>query len=208
MTGFQAFWHIFGDVLVALWFGFTVLAAVVGVWTLVTPTTFIKFNKRLSVWITLGKDRQRQRKSITIERPFYRYHIATGLMLIAASAFVLYEVVFNLNSGVLERALKVDSSVVNLWIGILIDAAIGWIYISGAVALIIGIIVTIRPSYLKGIEQRLNYWVETEEIGHSLDKKHELLDEWVIAHPRIFGILSLLGSVIVAWSLIYFDFLG
>jgi len=203
----ETFWEVFGDVLIAIWFGLTLIAALIGLWALLSPTSFMKFNQRLSVWVKLEKGEHSQQKPIVIERPFYRYHIFTGLILIVAALFVLYEVIFNLDVTRIEESLMTDSAVQNTWIGILVDASFGWIYISGFVALIIGSIVVIRPSYLKGIENKLNYWVETEKYGHSLDKNNQILDEWVTVHPRIFGIISLLGSAIVAWSLYQFGYL-
>lgn len=208
MTGLDTFWQIFGDVLVAIWFGLTLLAAALGVWATLFPDSFVRFNQRLSMWISLDKSGAKGHKSVAIERPFYRYHVVTGLALIIAAIYVLYEVAFNLNSSEIEGVLFSGSEVQNIWIGILVDAAFGWIYISGFVALIIGSVVLIRPSYLKGIEQRMNYWVETEKYSHSLDKKHQILDEWVSKNPRIFGIISLLGSVIVSWSLYSFGYLA
>jgi hypothetical protein len=100
-----------------------------------------------------------------------------------------------------------DSAVRNMWAGVLLDATFGWIYITGVLALLIGILVVIRPSYLKGIENRMNYWVETEKYTHSLDNRNQILDEWVCAHPKTFGIISVLGSVIIAWSLFYLGYL-
>ncbi len=208
MTSLETFWQIFGDVLVAIWFGLTLLTATLGVWAILFPKTFVHFNQKLSLWISLEKVDLKREKSVAIERPFYRYHVVTGLILIIAAIFVLYEVAFKLNSSAIEAALFVGSDVENIWIGILLDAAFGWIYISGAIALVIGALVVIRPSYLKGIEHRMNYWVETEKYGHSLDKKHQILDEWVTKNPRIFGIISLLGSAIVAWSLFQFGYLA
>jgi hypothetical protein len=206
MNNLQAFWLIFGDVIIALWLGLTLLAASIGVWSLLLPNSFIQFNKRMSTWISIDKTAHQTKKSISIERPFYRYHLVTGTVLIIAAIFVLYEVIFNLNTKEIEQTLVTGSYVLDIWIGIFIDAAFGWIYISGFVALIIGSIVVIRPSYLKGIENRMNYWVETEKYGHTLDKKHHLLDEWVTKNPRIFGIISLIGSLVVAWSLFSFGY--
>jgi hypothetical protein len=94
-----------------------------------------------------------------------------------------------------------------MWAGVLLDATFGWIYITGTVALLIGILVVIRPSYLKGIETRMNYWVETEKYTHSLDNRNQILDEWVCEHPKTFGIISLFGSAIVAWSFFYLGYL-
>lgn len=203
----DTFWQVFGDVLIAIWFGLTLVTALVGLWALLLPSSFIKFNQRISIWIKLDKINQKQSRPIEIERPFYRFHIFTGLILIIAAVFVLYEVIFNLDLTRIEESLMTESGVQNIWIGILVDAAFGWIYISGFLALIIGFVVVIRPSYLKGIENKMNYWVETEKYGHSLDKNNQILDEWVTVHPRIFGIISLLGSAIVAWSLYQFGYL-
>jgi hypothetical protein len=202
MTNLQTFWMVFGDILVALWFGLTMIAATLGFWAVAFPSSFVRFNQRLSLWISFEESSHKNNKSVTIERPFYRYHIFTGLILIISSIFVLYEVVFNLNIGEIEGALVTGSNIENIWIGVFVDAAFGWIYISGVLALAIGVLVVIRPSYLKGIEQRMNYWVETDKYSDSLDKSNQILDEWVSTHPRIFGIICLLGSVIVGWSIL------
>lgn len=208
MTSIQAFWQVFGDVLIALWVGLTICTALVGVWAVLIPASFIRFNQRLSVWVNLNKSNPEQQKSISIERPFYRYHVITGLVLIIASVYVLYEAVFNLNAEAIKQSMISGSTIQAIWFEILIDAALGWIYISGVVAFIIGTLVVVRPSYLKGIEQRMNYWVETGKYSQTLDKSNQILDEWVSAYPRIFGIISLLGSAIVAWSLYKFGYLA
>lgn len=207
MSFWQALWAVFGNVFVALWLGLTLVTALVGLWAIIGPDSFIRFNRRLSVWIDFGKAEKMKRQSYSIERPFYRHHIATGLLLNIASIYVLYEALFVLNEKQIEQLLMADSAVRNMWSGVLLDATFGWIYITGVVALLIGILVVIRPSYLKGIETRMNYWVETEKYTHSLDNRNQILDEWVCAHPKTFGIISVIGSVIVAWSLFYLGYL-
>jgi hypothetical protein len=207
MNFWQILWAVFGNVFVALWLGMTLLAALVGVWAILGPDSFIRFNRRFSVWIEFGKSEKVSRQSFSIERPFYRHHIATGLLMIIASIYVLYEALFVLNERQIEQLLMADSAVRNMWAGVLLDATFGWIYITGVLALLIGILVVIRPSYLKGIETRMNYWVETEKYTRSLDNRNQILDEWVCAHPKTFGIISLFGSALVAWSLFYLGYL-
>jgi hypothetical protein len=209
MASLEVFWSLFGNVLIALWFGLTVLAAIAGIWALFIPESFILFNKRLSTWIGMDKSSAiPTQSSFKLERPFYRYHLISGPLIILASVYVLYEALFLLDRVQVGSAIGTGQGMLMIWTDILVDAAFGWIYISGFVALIVGLIVTIRPSYLKSIENKLNTWVDTENTTSLLDKNMNLLDEWVITHPRTFGILSLSGSVLVAWAMLHLGYLS
>ena len=209
MGSLELFWGLFGNVLIALWFGLTVFAAIAGLWALLNPESFIRFNQRLSTWVGMDKGSvSSAQANFKLERPFYRFHLITGPLIVLASIYVLYEAIFVLNRAEVGSALSISESMLKIWTEILVDAAFGWIYISGFIAFLVGIVVTIRPSYLKGIENRMNTWVDTESTTRILDKKLNLLDEWVIKNPRLFGILSLSGSVLVAWSMMYFGYLS
>jgi len=203
------FWDLFRDILIALWFALTLFAAIAGLWALIQPASFVRFNQKLSAWISVGGESSKTTTAqYKLERPFYRYHLVTGPLIVLAALYVLYEAIFVLNREQVGAVLVTGQSILAIWTEIFVDAAFGWIYLSGVLALFIGIVVTIRPSYLKGVENRLNTWVETESTTRTLDKKLNLLDEWVIGHPRIFGILSLSGSVLVAWAMMHFGYIA
>jgi hypothetical protein len=209
MSQLELFWALFGNVLIALWFGLTMFAAIAGLWALLNPDSFILFNRRLSTWVGMEKAPAASAQvNFKLERPFYRYHLITGPLIVLASVYVLYEAIFVLSRAQVGNALGVNDSMLQIWTEILVDAAFGWIYISGFIAFLVGIVVTIRPSYLKGIEVRMNTWVDTENTTSVLDKKLNLLDEWVCEYPRLFGIISLLGSVAVAWAMMHFGYLS
>ena len=209
MSAFDSFWALFGDVLIALWFGLTLLAAIVGLWAIMNPDSFIQFNQRLSTWISMDKSNvARPAQGYKLEKPFYKYHLVSGPLIILAAIYVLYEAIFVLSRDKLSTVIGSDASILSIWTEVLIDAAFGWIYISGIIAMLIGAIVTIRPSYLKGVENRLNTWVETEKTVKKMDKSLNLLDEWVCEHPRLFGILSLSGSVLVALAMMKFGYIA
>jgi hypothetical protein len=209
MGSLELFWSLFGHVLTAIWFGLSVFAGVAGLWALLIPNSFVEFNRRLSTWIALGETPAGEDNGkYSLERPFYRFHLVTGPSILIAGLYVLYQAVLVLGSADIGRVLGSDASVSGMWVDILVDAAFGWIYISCAIAIVVGIIVTIRPSYLKGIEFRLNTWVDTENTTNKLDKRLNLLDEWVTSNPRIFGILSLSGSVLVAWAMMHFGYIA
>lgn len=208
MFSLELLWSLFGDVLIAVWFGLTVLAAIAGVWALLSPNSFVEFNRRLSTWIALSEAPSDGSSRYSLERPFYRYHLLTGPLILLAGFYVLYQAIVVLGSADIGRMLGADASVTGIWIGVLVDAAFGWIYISCAMAIVIGIIVTIRPSYLKGVETRLNTWVDTAEKAQLLDRKINILDEWVCGHPRVFGIISLLASLLIATFMVVFGVLA
>jgi len=195
----ENFFALFGNVLVGIWAALTLGAAAIGVWALVAPASFITWSRRLSIWVEMGRaDRDRDR-GISLERPFYRYHLVTGPLIIAGALFVVYEVLFRITPEEIKPLFVKGSGITSVWIEILIDTAFGWIYISSFFAFTVGVVVTLRPSYLKGIERKANLWVDTRDLSSVADKRNDFLDKWVSANPRWFGILALSGSLVVAY---------
>jgi hypothetical protein len=63
--------------------------------------------------------------------------------------------------------------------------------------LIIGSIILIRPSLLKGVETWGNTWVSTRHTTRFLDTPHSGIDSLAACHPRLMGGFLLLGGLYV-----------
>jgi hypothetical protein len=74
--------------------------------------------------------------------------------------------------------------------------------IANLLAVVVGIVVFVRPSLLKGIEQTLNKWVTAGPGLKKLDETHEIsLDVLPGGHPRLFGLAVALGGLYIMLSM-------
>jgi hypothetical protein len=204
----DSFDALFGNVLVGLWVALTLITAFIGIWALFLPMSFVAWSERLSVWVEMGRSQNRSAHEVNLEKSFYRYHLITGPLIIIGTLFVFYQIIFDLNPAEIKRLFVTGKDVLSVWVEVLVDAAFGWLYLSSIFAMLIGIIVTLRPSYLKGMERKANIWIETRDLSSAIDKRNDFLDKWVCAHPRWFGILALSGSLIVAYLMMRLGYLA
>ncbi len=192
MTLQQAFVQLFGDALVGLWFALTLAATGVGLWALLAPEGFVRFNQRASRWLAPGEVMpapvRKAPHRVFVERLFYRHHYLTGSLLMLGSLYCLYAVLFVLDPHSVKAALAQGDPLRQ----ILVDAAFGFVYLAAIVVLFIGFTVFVRPSLLKRLEAWANRWVETDQWLDSADRRSEVLDQWTMRHPRLFAIFVLI----------------
>ncbi|RMG56591.1 MAG: hypothetical protein D6717_06365, partial [Gammaproteobacteria bacterium] len=198
----EAFGQLFGDVLVSLWFALTLAAAGVGLWALVAPGSFVRFNQRASRWLSADgvvppPVRKAPERRVFIERLFYRHHMLTGAALMLGSLYCLYAVLFVLDPQAVKAALAQGDALRQM----LVDAAFGFVYLASIAVLFIGFTVFVRPSLLKRLEGWGNRWVETDQWLKNADKRNEKLDQWAIRHPRAFAIIVLILGGLSAWMI-------
>ena len=192
----EALHQLFGDALLALWITLTAAAGLAGLWSLLAPETFLRFNRRASRWVEAGET-DRLPRTLAVERPFYRHHRLTGGLLMAGSFYCLYAVLFQLEPAAVKHSLAQG----NPWREVLVDAAFGYIYLVSIAVFLVGFVVLVRPSLLKNLESWSNRWVETGNQFKKIDKRTDFLDKWVARHPRVFGIFALCGGFASAWLL-------
>lgn len=160
----------------------------------VLPNKLIELNERLSRWVDTSTwfhkiDEQRQ-----IERIFYRYHILMGVLIIAGSLYSLW-FLWRLQGGALLVILPALQNRVLL--EVLEATASGVLLIGNLIALIIGIVVLVRPSLLKALEIKANSWFETEQTFNKLNRRVDLADQFLPNHPRLYGLLIMIGSLYI-----------
>ena len=77
----------------------------------------------------------------------------------------------------------------------LMDALVLISLVGGAVALIVGLFMWLRPSMLRGFEEQANQWVSTRRATKVLDVPHDEVDRFVARHAQRVGWLLLLASI-------------
>ena len=184
------------DVALAAMMTGSLLAIVVGFWSMTRPASFLRFNQRLNKWVDTSKTTELNiDKKIFIEKFFYRHNRLFGSLLSVAAGWILFKLAFDLDKTGLEYALNTFLS--KIYVEILVDVSFGYAYLAGIVALLVGLIVMFRPSVLKGVEAWGNQWIETGEALKSLDNASNAPDRWVGKHPMIFGLFASIGGAIV-----------
>src|SRR5690349_6944315 len=143
--------------LVALMVGL-LLALFVGGLLLARPQALFVLNARLSRWVdtrtTLGKLDQPHH----IERFLYRHHRILGIMIVAGAGFVLWRWAFYYERSELLAAIGTRWQARGLdWIPAALETAL--VALHGLI-LMVGVLVMIRPSLLKGLERTANHWTE------------------------------------------------
>lgn len=135
-----------------------------------------------------------------IDHVFYRYHRTYGSIVVALAIFLLYVLVFgDLRPG-LPWTLGGDVTVVT---EILVTTARGVLWGFAIFALVIGTIVFVRPSALKGMERWANRWLTPRRLTRGLERAYYPLERGVSAHPRLWGMSVAAVSLVCLVALYY-----
>lgn len=175
-----------------------VFSACVGVALLLRPGAMMRLHHRWSRWVdTNAWFAHLDRMLWNLEPRIYRHHRIAGTLLAAAAAYVLWQWAFAYDR---EHALRVlaprlqglglDWLAIGLeWVVVLVHAG----------ALLLGAVIVVRPSLLKGLERAANQWHKHGDWVEALDRPRDVADRWFALHPRLLGLIVLCAS---AFSLV------
>ncbi len=176
-----------------------VLATLVGLWLLIAPVGFASFSGMINRWVSTRQAAHWLEAPRPIERFFYRRHKVFGVLLIMGAAFALYYLGFHYDAA---RMLAVFALP---WTGPGVEAVTsaltGFLLFGNGMVLLIGVIVLLRPSLLKGVETASNRWVSTREAFDSLDSRSDFPDEVIAHRPRLAGAVLLVAGLCTALQL-------
>jgi hypothetical protein len=181
-----------------------VLALFVGVWLLINPKDMLRFNQRASRWLDTEKLTAIIDKPRHIERALYRNHRWVGGLVLAGGCYIatVLMFVFNKKAAVTVLARGGDLRLV----GWLIDALFVLLVLCSVLAVVLGVLLLLRPSLLKNIEAWMNRWYSSDKSLQALDRVSFGLDEWVAKHTRLMAVLIILGAVYTLaylWRLLF-----
>ncbi len=162
----------------------SVITLCIGTCILVSPGLVARAGKALNRWIPTDALFRRLDSSTLTERAFYRHHRLSGILLVLGAGFVMYQFALGINYSAL------------------FGSALGFIaVVFSAVAFCIGVVVFFRPSLLKRLEQRANTWFAADDSLKRLDEQVAAPDRLFVRNPRLVGLLVVLGSLYVMFSL-------
>lgn len=188
-----AFW------LINSMFVFGVFIFLLGLWILILPAHFLKAGQSLSKWVTTDRYFDYMDKPHYQERGIYKHHRIAGALIVLGALYTLAMLLVKIDIGVVYAKLPV---VINLFWSEWFYNTVYYLLIGANIlAVVVGGIVFVRPSNLKGIEQILNRWVVTEQGLKRLDRTHEIAIEILPGNPRLFGLAVTLGGLYIILSM-------
>lgn len=184
--------QLLGPILFTFAASAAVLGVVSGLWLLIAPAGFARVEAMTGGPFSLRRGLRPFDISRNVDRYFYRHHEAIGLLIIAASTFTLYRAMFDIVPGKVARLLISQyPQVVAEW---LIASLQYTLLLGNLFAIVVGLVIYVRPSALKDFETKANRWFtarkKTQWIQSQLGNTGEILHN----QPRTLGIVILVLS--------------
>jgi hypothetical protein len=188
---------IWREVLLLTLFQVAAICFCVGLYLLLSPRHFLETTSRFNRWIATDDAFDALDRPRAMDRFFYRHHVLTGLLVAAGSAYIVYMFWFWFAThGSFARLPVIHSQAASEW---LYESALIFFRVAGIFGVLVGLVIILRPSLLKGIEAWGNRWVGTERLAKSLDRRKELPASWFPGRPRVFATGILAGSAYILY---------
>ncbi|HEY9148910.1 MAG TPA: hypothetical protein VIQ22_07845 [Gammaproteobacteria bacterium] len=171
-----------------------------GLWLLIDPASFVRLEQRASRNISLRRPLRPLEISRNLDRYIYRHHRGLGLLIIAASAFTLYRLLFrfdNVQAAQLFAGLLPTPLLEALFSALHLALILGHLF-----AIVTGLVLYLRPSALKGLEAGANRWVSSRQKSRWLDTSYTFPSRLMLSHPRLLGLGVMLLSLYLATLLV------
>ena len=188
----EIFWEIALQTVEFLTLIFGILGMTISLMLLFSPHLARSLSNILNRQVNVDNHIEYLDKNIEITEFFYRYHAATGILIVAGSAFSLFFFFFSLD--VTKFADILFGSQANAFPGELIISLVTWVGKIGCLTgLVFGILLLFVPDFMKRIEDKLNSWFETKPMIEKLDKFSHDLEPFFFRYPIAVG---LTGAVV------------
>lgn len=158
------------------------------------PHLIERVNRVANRWISMRHISRWMDRSIRIERWCYRHHRPLGLLLTLGGAYILVYFGLRFDKAI---ALQSFSSLVSNkpLLDSLLQALVLVELIGGVFALLVGLVVWLRPSLLRGMEKESNQWLSLRRATKVLDVQHDHVDLFIEGHAQRVGWLLLVGNI-------------
>ena len=172
----------------------TFIALVFGLGLIFAPSFTLKFNEKINTRISLREKTKAIETPIHSEPFFYKHSKVSGAILVLGSLFVLYTLAtFNVYSLVPYLPKSISPTAWD-W---LLQAGQIFLYITCSFILLFGLVVFIRPSQIKNLEEVANRWISTRQRFSKMSSEINTANKLVNTYPRVFGSFITLLSLIV-----------
>jgi hypothetical protein len=159
------------------------------------PQFIERLNRMGNRWVTTRHISRWLDRSISIERWFHQHHRAVGAVIVLGASYMLIYFGFLFDKAYMLQRLSLRMRLPAQMLDGLLNALVLASLVGGAVALIAGLFLWLRPSLLRDTEEQANQWVTSRRATKILDVPHGQVDLFVARHAQRAGWLLLLGSI-------------
>ncbi|MGA7593733.1 MAG: hypothetical protein WCA64_00940 [Gallionella sp.] len=169
------------------------LGIMLGLLLIFKPRLAERLNQAANRWVTTRHLNRWLDRSFSIEYWLYQRHRATGIVIVAGATYILvyFGMLFDKAKALQHLSGRFPARLLDG----LLDALVLCALVGGAVALLVGLFMWLRPSLLRGFEEQANQWVSTRRATRVLDVPHDEVDRYVARHAQRVGWLLLLASI-------------
>lgn len=176
-----------------------VLGLLTGVALIFNSAFVVRLSDKMNVWISTREAMQVLEEPIAIERTVYRWHRLIGALILAGALFTLYVLLWRFNGPqVVEALTKLLELGVAKWVA---ESLRIFFVLVNIAALVIAVVMILRPSALKGVEALANRRYSPRRGAHALDIPRVGPDSLLRTRPRLLGVVLALAGLYVVFSL-------
>ncbi len=173
-----------------------------GFFLIFKPTYFKSLNTKLNKWYSLRK--RLKPFEIMRETDFYIYRNSQnwGWAMLAGSVFFLtHYFSWQLPEGFMDFMFP------NFFTGVFVEILLRSFMIFLALFIIVGLplcrLLIINLGKVKNISRIFNQWISTRFMVLKMDKMNVTIDEFILKHNQLFGILFIMGSIYLLFQISY-----
>lgn len=169
------------------------LGILLGLSLIIRPQLTEAVNRAASRWVSTRRINKLIERSINIEHWIYQHHRLLGVLIVSGAIYLLmhYGLLFDKAPSLQRMTSYLPVQMANGLLDALVLAALT----GGALALWVGLLLWLRPSLLRGIENEANQWLSTRRATRMFDMPRDHVDRFVLNHAGRVGWLLLLGSI-------------
>ena len=176
-----------------------VLGLLTGAALIFNSALVLRVSEKMNVWISTREAMQLLEEPIAIERAVYRWHRLVGALIFVGALFTLYVLLWRFNGPqVVDALAKLLELGVAKWAA---ESLRVFFVVVNVVALVIAVVMIIRPSALKSVEAWANRQYSTSGSAQALETPRAGPDNLLRTRPRLLGIVLALAGVFVLFSL-------
>ncbi len=149
-------------------FYLSILVLAIGILLIAIPGFFIEKSKNIDSWIDTDKYFNFLNQARATEKQFYKYSKALSLIIFILSAYILYTLTLNIELEYFAKLVQFQFIPVeaSMWLA---EAFIYILIVFNVIALFLSIILFLRPSALRELEQLANTWIKSDSSLRVLD---------------------------------------
>ncbi|MEW6352732.1 MAG: hypothetical protein AB1469_00315 [Pseudomonadota bacterium] len=178
-----------------------IVALLLGIGLLVKPYSLLQAGQYIKQRLTARLPIDQLQKPIKIERYVYRRHRFFGALILSGALFTLYSLIYRYNETAVISAYAIHFN--RATVGWVVESMTAFLAITSVCAALIGAVMLIRPSLLKGVEAWANRRYPGPDGGKLLSVIQDHSQRFTTSHPRLAGFLISLISLFILANLLF-----